>query len=233
MLMACREYIATDFTDAFRKRISEELPTSHPWQLNVDKDNQDVVNFVYPTATEKISYVRPAVRLELGTHAEFIPNDRYTIRPYAANHFSSIFEDAVCPVQAIKAERTFWEKATILHQEHYRTADRSAPTRMSRHYYDVFMMASHDETRQTALGDPELLARVVGHKQLFFPRAWARYDLAVPASLQLQTSSDWIEFLHRGYESMKVMFFGVVPSFADILAGLTDLETAIRKMPQT
>ena len=179
-----------------------------------------------------MNYVRPAVRLELGTHGEFIPNDRYSIRPHAADYFSKIFDDAVCPVQAIKAERTFWEKATILHQEHHRSADRGAPTRFSRHYSDVFMMAGRDEILQPALRDPELLARVVKHKMRFFPRAWARYDLAVPTSLQLQPSSDWIEFLRRDYGSMKVMLFGEVPSFDDILVGLADLEKAIRKMPQ-
>ena len=182
MLEACRGYISTDLVETLRERIAEELPNFDSWQLVIDQDDRDVINFIYPTTTEKVEYVPPAVRLELGTHAEFIPNDRYSIKPYAADHFSHVFEDAVCNVQAIKAERTFWEKATILHQEHYRTTDRGAPTRLSRHYYDVFMMADHDEILQDALRTSELLARVVEHKIRFYPRAWARYDLAVPTS---------------------------------------------------
>ena len=217
MLEACRGYISTDFVETLRERIAEELPNFDSWQLVIDQDDRDVINFIYPTTTEKVEYVPPAVRLELGTHAEFIPNDRYSIRPYAADHFSHVFEDAVCTVQAIKAERTFWEKTTILHQEHYRTTDRGAPTRLSRHYYDVFMMADNDEILQGALRSPELLARVVEHKIRFYPRAWARYDLAVPTSLQLLPSSDWIDFLRRDYEGMKVMLFEGEQRFQSIV----------------
>lgn len=44
------------------------------WQIVNDPDGRDVVNFVYPTTTDKVEYVQPAVRLELGTHAEpFVP----------------------------------------------------------------------------------------------------------------------------------------------------------------
>lgn len=65
----------------------------------------------------------------------------------------------------------------------------------------------------------------------FYPRAWARYDLAVPTLLQLLPSPNRIDFLRRDYESMQVMLFGEIPSFDDILAGLRDLEKTIRKMP--
>ena len=37
MLEACREYIATDFTEIFRKRIVEELTASPPWQIAVER----------------------------------------------------------------------------------------------------------------------------------------------------------------------------------------------------
>ena len=211
MLEACRGYICTDFLETLRERVAEELPNFDSWQLVIDHDDRDVINFMYPTTTEKVEYVPPAVRLELGTHAEFIPNDRYSIRPYAADPFSNIFEDPVCTVQAIKVERTFWEKATILHQEHYRTIDRGAPTRLSRHYYDVFMMADHHEILQGALRSPELLTRVVEHKIRFYPRAWARYDLAVPTSLQLLRvlSASLTDFRRRRLVSLATQRKGV------------------------
>ena len=91
MLEACRGYISTDFVETLRERIAEELPNSDSWQLVIDPDDRDVINFIYPTITETVEYVPPAVRLELGTHAEFTPNDRYSIRPYAADHFSHVF----------------------------------------------------------------------------------------------------------------------------------------------
>ena len=126
--------------------------------------------------------------LELGTHAEFVPNDEYEIRPYAWEHFPDVFSDPDCRVRAIRAERTFWEKATILHQEAFRTADHPAPLRYARHYYDVAMLAADDTIRSATLASRELLDRVVAHKRSFYPRDWARYDLAVPETLRLLPS---------------------------------------------
>jgi hypothetical protein len=230
MLLSCQKYIAGELVPTLRSRFVDVLGDNDNWSLAVDPDDGHVVNLTYPTSADAVQYVRPEVRLELGTHAELIPNDRYVITPYAADHFPDIFESADAPVQALKAERTFWEKATILHQEHFRTRDRDAPSRYSRHYYDVFMMADRPEVRETALGEPDLLTRVVEHKKRFYPRAWARYDLATPAGLQLLPPEDWMTFLRRDYDNMNVMLFGEPPAFDEILTGLRGLEKEIRKM---
>ncbi|MBW1810440.1 MAG: nucleotidyl transferase AbiEii/AbiGii toxin family protein [Deltaproteobacteria bacterium] len=110
MLQACKEYIASDFLTALNERITRLLPDRQAWKLTVDPEDGHVVNFSYPVTTQKVDYLQHAVRLELGTHADFIPNDRYSIRPYAADHFPDIFEGADCPVQAINVERTFWRQ---------------------------------------------------------------------------------------------------------------------------
>ena len=76
--------------------------------LYVDPEDGHIVNFRYPSAVEQAPYVRPEVRLELGTHAEFIPNDIYTVRPYAADEYPEAFKQPDCSVRAIKTDRTFW-----------------------------------------------------------------------------------------------------------------------------
>jgi hypothetical protein len=102
----------------------------------------------------------------------------------------------------IRAERTFWEKATILHHEAHRPADSALPARYSRHYYDLARMAA-SPVKDAALADTDLLAAVVAFKQRFYPRSWARYDLAARGTLRL------------------------VPAFADIVARLRALEAEI------
>ena len=49
------------------------------------------------------------------------------------------------------------------------------PTRYSRHYYDLAMMALN-EVKNEALADLELLKSVVEFKQKFYPRSWAKYE---------------------------------------------------------
>ena len=226
----CESFITSKFLPLMQTRIAEILPDTATWQLSVDNDDGHIVNFYYPQTHDPVGYLRQEVRLELGTHAEFIPNDYFKIHPYAAEYFPQIFGESACQVHAIKIERTFWEKATILHQEHFRTSSHAPPERYSRHYYDMYEMARRDHILEIALGQPDLLKRVVRHKQIFYSRAWARYDLATPASLQLMPSGDWIDYIKRDYTEMRIMIFGEPPPFEEILAGLQGLETAIRGM---
>ena len=69
------------------------------------------------------------------------------IRPYAFDVVPEVFENPVCEVVAIAAERTFWEKATILHQEAHRKTQ--IPQRYSRHYYDRICLPRRKEDDNT------------------------------------------------------------------------------------
>ena len=149
----------------------------------VDVDNPFVIAIDYPAAFPD-DYLRPKVRLEVGPLASWLPYEDRSISCYAAAAFPQVFEQRECPVKVIQAERTFWEKATILHHEAHRPEGNAQPPRYSRHYYDLARMA-RSPVRERALADPGLLASVVAFKRRFYPRGWARYDLAQPGTLVL------------------------------------------------
>jgi hypothetical protein len=130
------------------------------------------------------------------------------------------------PVRVIEAKRTFWEKATILHHEAHRPADSPLPVRYSRHYHDLARMAT-SPVKEAALADAHLLADVVAFKQRFYPRNWARYDLAVPGTLRLVPGERTLKALETDYRGMASMIFGSTPGFADIVAQLRALEDEI------
>jgi hypothetical protein len=104
-------------------------------------DDPHAINVAYPGAFSD-TYLRPEVRLEVGPLAAWLPYDSYRIQSYASEAFPKYFKQVDCKVHAIQAERTFWEKATILHQEAHRPEDSPQPLRYSRHYYDLAMMAT-------------------------------------------------------------------------------------------
>jgi hypothetical protein len=131
-------------------------------------------------------------------------------------------------VRVIQAKRTFWEKATILHHEAHRPADSSLPARYSRHYYDLMRMAA-SPVKDAALADTDLLADVVAFKQRFYPRHWARYDLAVPGTLRLLPGEHSLKALEADYQAMANMIFGPTPGFADVVAQLRALEDEINR----
>lgn len=227
MMAECHRYIGGEFLDVLRTRCREILGAIEAWSLEVSEQDPNVVRFRYPASSAKsLGYVIPQVVLELGTHAEFVPHDRFTIRSFAAEEFPEVVADGDVPVVALLAKRTFWEKATILHAEYYRPPDKALPDRYSRHYYDVAMLAQ-GTIRSEALADRDLLAQVVSHKETFYPSAWAHYGLARPGSLRLVPVENRVAALERDYRNMAVMIFGEPPAFGKIMETLNTLEQEV------
>jgi len=196
-------------------------------RCEIDSANPHVINVRYPAAFSD-GYLRPEVRLEIGPLASWLPHEERTIRSYAAEAFPRVFERTECPVRVIKAERTFWEKVTILHQEAYRPASAPQPPRYSRHYYDVAKMAE-SPVKYAALADKDLLADVVEFKERFYPRGWARYDLARPGSFRLVPEGHVLAAVRDDYRAMVNMIFGVIPEFDDMMTTLTTLQAEINR----
>lgn len=198
-------------------------------QVEVEPDAPDVIAIRYPSMFRS-EYLLPEIRLEIGPLAQWIPNARYPIRAYVAEALPDLFEDAFCEVQAIKAERTFWEKATILHHEAHRPESAPVPVRYSRHYYDLYMMSRGGRVKADALGDMDLLAAVVAFKQKFYPRGWAKYELAKPGTFRLIPPMRILDVLRQDYRAMGEMIYGRHPSFEEIVSGLSVLETEINAL---
>jgi len=226
MMTACQQYIGSEFIAVLRERCDEILGDKEEWTLTVNEQDANVVRFQYPSAAQTLDYIKPQVILELGTHAEFVPRDSFTVRAFAAEEFPALFTEPDVPVTSLLAKRTFWEKATILHAEFYRPAEKALPDRYSRHYYDLAMLAQ-SPVRAEALADLALLDQVVRHKQTFYPSGWARYELARVGSLRLVPPKERRAALERDYRSMNVMIFGMPPLFESIIETLAALEAQI------
>jgi hypothetical protein len=229
MMRACQRYVGTDFLDLLKTRCLEILGAADTWSLDITEQDRNVVRFRYPSMRAKdLAYVTPQVVLELGTHAEFVPHDNFTIRSFVGEEFPKLIPGGEISVVALLAKRTFWEKATILHAEHYRPPEKSLPDRYSRHYYDVAMLA-RGPIRADALGDMVLLEQVVRHKETFYPSAWARYDLARHGNFRLLPLEKRLTALERDYRNMGAMIFGEQPPFDEIVATLAGLEQDINR----
>lgn len=194
-------------------------------RCEIDSDDPHVINIRYPGAFPD-EYLRPEVRLEIGPLASWQPHEEHIISCYAAEEFPALFEKSECSVNVIRAERTFWEKATILHHEAHRPDGNPQPSRYSRHYYDLAKMAE-SAVKDAALADLELLANVVEFKQRFYPRGWAQYDLAKPGTLRLVPEGDVLAAVEADYRAMANMIFGEVTGFSEIMTVLQTLQDEI------
>ena len=197
--------------------------------LSGEKDLGHIVRVKYPE-TAAAGNLLPYIQLEIGPLASWLPHSKHTIHPYASESFPNQFNDAECPVYAIDAERTFWEKATILHHEAHRPETTSVPARYSRHYYDLYLMAEEKLLRAAVLGDLTVLRSVVEFKKKFYPRGWANYDQAKPGTFKLIPPVRVLKAMREDYDAMQEMIFGRRPSFDEIITGLTELEMEINTL---
>lgn len=227
---ACAARIQAEILPAFRARAEAVLGASG-WSIVIDPDDAQTLRFTYPTALgeqEPAAYIRREVKIECGPRSDAWPADDKTILPYVAEAFPEAIRDATVKLNVLAIERTFWEKATILHAEAHRAEDKATPLRFSRHYADLAALADHS-TGPAALTRDDLRARVVEHKQVFFPSAWSKYETAVPGTFRLVPPDYRLTALAADYRAMEQMFFGPVRPWAEIVSRLRELEAAINR----
>jgi hypothetical protein len=224
---ACQRKIGEDLWPAMVKVIEFKCGSAQDWSLVVDEDDPDrqTLLYMYPSCLPIVpsTYIRPAVRIEMGARSDHWPSDHAPISPYVAQHYPAAFRAPEFVAKVLVAERTFWEKATLLHAEYHRPPDKGMPPRLSRHYYDVSRLILSG-LGEKAASNLELLQRVVEHKKVFFQSGWARYDEARWGSLRLMPMPQRIRALEEDYDTMREMFFAERPPFAEVLRILGEWE---------
>ncbi len=194
----------------------------------IDEKTSNVIDISYPAAF-KDEYIPSRIKLEIGPLAAWIPNDEHEIEPYSAEEFPDQFENPTCKVRVINAERTFWDKVTILHREAHRPKAKPIDERYSRHYYDLMVMAKSPIKKQ-AFNDLNLLRSVVKFKDKFYHQEWACYDLAKPGTLKLIPPEHILRSMRTDYRDMQIMIFGDTPKFDEIIMTLDKLEQEINEL---
>ena len=228
-----RDVIAEDFVPGLQAEIRSIIGESG-WTLEIDPNapDGDTVDFKYPEGIPHSlakGYIMRAVRLELGCRGDQVPCEEAKVTSYAAEAFPDQFQVRDANVNAISPERTFWEKATILHREYYRAeVGKPVSERIFRHYHDVVVISKH-QRGLSALKDLALLEQVVAHKQHFFREGAAHYELAEKGTLRLAPNRELEGALRRDYEKMREMYFGQEPDFDAVMNDIRELEEAFNE----
>lgn len=222
---ACSDYVQTNMQDTLKKVIAEKFGTVDGWQLFSDQDDPSAQTllFEYPSKASKDNYIRPLVKIEMGARSEHWPVSNHEIRSYAKEALREKIKEPEVMVRVLSAERTFWEKATILHQYAHLPEQKKLPPRLSRHFYDFFCLLN-SEIMQKATDDTDLLERVAGHKSLYFASGWANYGSARKGTLKLIPPNRTLKELERDYSLMKAMFFRETPEWELILKTIDGFE---------
>ena len=129
----------------------------------------------------------------------------------------------------VDAERTFWEKVTILHKTAASYDTKGIPSRYARHYYDLYQM-NRSYVKEEAFRRKELLEQDIKFKLKFYYSKSASYEPAQLGTVRLVPSKAAIKDLSVDYDHMKDMIYGEKPSFDEIMESIASLEAEINKL---
>jgi predicted nucleotidyltransferase component of viral defense system len=225
-----RAWVQEHLKLALEKTISAIL-SDGTWKLEVDASMPDgqCLLFSYPTvfSPDAAGYVRPVVKIELGARSDNTPSEEKIISPYVLEHFPQLGGNASINVRVLCAERTFWEKACLLHEETFRPQNKPMKPRMSRHYYDLWRLIEAG-VAERALLDKTLFRRVVAHREIYFNISWVDYTAHKPGTFRLIPQKPNLSYWEHDYQEMqKSMIFGASSTFEKILADIKKIENKI------
>lgn len=236
---AARSFIADKIEPALRASMEAILPAdpARPWSLVPDESDADdqSLAFVFPTTgltQSAAAYLRPTVKIEFGARSDHWPAETKPVQPYLVDAIADSLEDPIVNVKTMEATRTFWEKATILHQHAHLPEGKPFPARYSRHYTDLAAMI-HAGVGVQASAREDLLEAVVRHKTAFYRQAWAHYETAKRGTLRLLPAEQNMEDLKKDLSSMREMFFDTPPSFESVIETLTSFENTFNATSTT
>jgi predicted nucleotidyltransferase component of viral defense system len=228
LMESCRKWVQGTLQPALAARITDVLGQDG-WTLEVDPDIPDgqCLLFHYPSVFPKntAGYVPPQVKIEIGARSDVWPSETRDIQPYVTEHFPQLDPESAFPVRVLAAERTFWEKACLLHEETFRPERKTRRPRMARHYYDLWCLLRAG-VGESALADTALFQRVAEHREVFFRYSWVDYSTHKPGTFRLTPPREHLAGWRSDYESMQgPMFFGESPDFEEILSDLGKFES--------
>lgn len=209
------DWVATDVVPRLQQDLGQ-----HGLPATVRAEG-DKVFIVYTPLTSGTGYVPSAVMLEFGARSTGEPCEPRSVHCDAAAHLSGVEFPEATP-QVMRAERTFWEKATAIHvfcaQGVFRGGDRFA-----RHWHDVTRLDAAGFA-DSAIADTALAKAVADHKGIFFAERSPdgepiNYHAAVTGGLRLVPDKGALTALAADYQHMvdDGLFLDEVESFDSLL----------------
>ena len=225
--LACGEFVRSVVLPKLYERTLAELGFDG-WTLTLDTDDPDGQTLLlqYPThfGAAQARYVRPVVKIEFGARSDPWPAEARAVQPVIAEIFPQIFTEPKTIVHTLAPERTFWEKAMLLHEETLRPANKPRRPRMARHYYDLYRLIESG-VAERASQNMALFDQVLAHRQVFFSQNWVDYKTLRQGALRLLPAPENETGWKQDYDAMQLeMFSATPPLFGDVFATVRKFE---------
>lgn len=224
----CRDMIASRLLPVLQKAAGN---LSEPWRIEVEplEKARDpfCLYFVYPgTGLQPPErYNKAWVKIELSGRADGWPMEKRMIRPYVAEVFPNETGDPRLNLSCVRPERTFWEKAALIHEQNIRPENRPLAEHMARHLSDLVRLWEADVA--SAEGSDRLFEGVKAHRSAYFDYNWVNYGELTPSGLRLVPPQEKLPAWRSDFRAMRTMFIGDQPDFDEMIEKLMAIESSL------
>lgn len=170
-------------------------------------------------------YLRDEVLLEVGARSLFEPTAKAKVESFVTETFPHLTSnDNATQVVAAVAEKTFLEKAFLLHELFTTDGCRNA-NRKSRHLYDLYKMLEAG-IAGSAITNDELWETIRHHREVFTSIRDVDYTPDIRKRIVLTPPESVIGEWKNDYDTMvaNMIYEDKIPTFSDILASVAKIE---------
>jgi hypothetical protein len=220
-------YVSGVVLPHLQDHVISELPNDG-FELQLSEDGEQL-RFYYPSlANGQAGYLRDHVLIEFGIRNCTEPCAKHQITPYLEQGLNTNIDLPKPIINTLSPLRTFWEKVTLIHVECNRDRFVKSPDRLSRHWYDLYILNNSWVVTQ-ALARDDILNSVIEYKKAFFNASYANYDDCLDGHCKLIPSIDNLANLKSDFLMMidAGMFYQDPPSFDEMIMSLKKLESDI------
>lgn len=225
------EYLTETFTPELQKKFAEvgftEVTIKYREVPNHDQDPM-VIEVYYSKLTEKDTYLKPGVLVEVGSRSLQEPfTDRSFVTMVAENYPGQPYSDKPITIPTVNPERTFLEKIFLLHEEFQKAEDKRRVEGLSRHLYDIEIL-SRTEFSETALKDAVLYNTIVMHRSKFSRISGVDFVNHSPDKIAFVPPEHVLPDWETDYNEMKEnMIYGEALPFSELIEKLRKLQSRI------
>jgi predicted nucleotidyltransferase component of viral defense system len=192
------------------------------------KDPQ-TIEIHYDSLFDAGSYIQEKVLIEIGARSLIEPSKDVRLRSILANTFpDAVFADDYYSIPTVVPQRTFLEKAFLLHEEFQKPVEKIRANRMSRHIYDLEKMMDTDFAIE-AMNDGELYNAIVAHRSTLTKMKEVDYTTHTPDKISFVPPKAVIDLWEKDYETMQgSMIYGKSLPFDKLIERIKELNERFR-----
>ena len=228
-------YISTKLKEELDKKLQEAGIEGYLISVRETKDTtQDpqIIEIKYNSIFSANNYIQEKVLIEIGARSLLEPSENVQLRSMIAEVYPEAdFADSFTEIPTVVPQRTFLEKAFLLHEEFQKTAENIRIDRMSRHLYDLEKLMN-TAFAESALANTELYMAIVNHRKHLTAIKGVDYSTHSPDKINFVPPDVVIEKWKNDYETMLGnMTYGDTLPFDKLLEKIKLLNEKFREIP--